>query len=143
MHQNQILRNPSLLFTLGRPQIFKDIGPKTSNYAFPPGRKRVHRCSGYSEPFHFSPVYSLDVLNEINALNTGKKRSGPIPLNILSCVSGVYFEEIKRNINKSFELTTFPSNLKSLMYHQHIKLGIRLAKKYLTYKCFVHPIKNV
>ena len=109
--------------------MFKDIGPKASNFAFPPGRKRVHRCSGYPEPFHFSLVCSLDVLNEINALNTGKKRSGPIPLNILNRVSGVYFEEIKRNINKSFELTTFPSNLKKSDVPPAYKAGDSTCKK--------------
>ena len=57
-------------------------------------------------------MYSLDVLNEINALNSGKKSSGPIPANMLKCVSRVCYEEITRHINKSFEINTFPSNLK-------------------------------
>ena len=65
-----------------------------------------------SEPFRFSPVYSLDVLNEIDALNPGKNSSGPMLTLMLKCVSGVCYEEITGHINKSFEINTFPSNLK-------------------------------
>ena len=42
---------------------------------------REHTVS--SEPFRLSLAYLLDVLNEINALNSGKNSSGPIPISML------------------------------------------------------------
>ena len=71
---------------------------------------REHVASRHA--FEFTPVDSLAVLNEINALNTGKKSSGPVPASMLKCASGVCYEEITRHVNKSFELNTFSSNLK-------------------------------
>ena len=49
-------------------------------------------------------MYSLDVLNETDALNPGKNSSGPIPTLMLKCVSVVCYEEITGHINKSFEI---------------------------------------
>ena len=83
-----------------------------SKYAQHPSILLIREHTAYSEPFRYSPVYALDVLNEINALYTGKKSSGPIPPNMLKCVSIVCYEEITRLVSKSFELDTFPSNLK-------------------------------
>ena len=80
-----------------------------SKYAQHPSILLIIEHTVSSEPFRFSPLYLLDVLNEINS---GKKSNGPIPTNMLKCVSGVCYVEITRHTNKSFEINTFPSSVK-------------------------------
>ena len=108
------------------------IGPivnAISKYVQHPSILLIRERTVFLEPFRFSPVYSLDVLNEINALNSGEKSSGPIPPNMLKCVSGVCYEELTRHINKSFDINTFPSNLKRSNVTPIYKAGDSTCKK--------------
>ena len=49
---------------------------------------------------------------------------------MLKCVSGVCYEEITRHINKSFEINTFPSNLKRSDVTPTYKAGESTCKKH-------------
>ena len=65
-----------------------------SKYAQHPSILPMREHVASRENFEFTPADSLGVLTEINALNTGKKSSGPVPASMLKCASGVCLEEI-------------------------------------------------
>ena len=114
-----------------------------NKYAQQPSILLIREHTVSSKLFRFSPAYSLDALNEINALNSGKKSSGPIPANMLKCVSGVCYEEITRHINKSFKINTFPSNLQSSDVTPVYKTGDSTCKKNFRPISVLSPLSKV